>query len=205
MKQRTILFVTLAVSATFPFQALAAKKKSPEIYAATEDGGYSVLEDARTGENSSSAVEIPSQSSDDQPAPRVKVTKDRVKARTALRQQKELPAKARAKNASLETPVSTAQLSAGTPGADPKINFDQVPAGQAESVAQRLKYVEIIIRKYGRAYDYRTMTLRDLQAVLGQLDAASQPSTNSKPVILPPVLRDSIPVETLPTAAPDNS
>ena len=50
--------------------------------------------------------------------------------------------------------------------------FDTVPADQAESISRRLALVEVLIRKYGRAYDYRSHTLHELQSILEQLDNA---------------------------------
>ncbi|MBY0471018.1 hypothetical protein K2X30_07590 [bacterium] len=48
--------------------------------------------------------------------------------------------------------------------------FDQVPEVQAEAIASRLKIVEQMILKHGRAYDYRTHTVAELQKILARLD-----------------------------------
>lgn len=58
--------------------------------------------------------------------------------------------------------------------AAPKPLFEQVPAEHVESIAGRIKLVEQILRDYGRAYDYRVMTTRQLQAVLDRLDEQSK-------------------------------
>lgn len=52
-----------------------------------------------------------------------------------------------------------------------KLNeFDSVPQSQIESVAARLKIIEQILRKHKRAYDYRSNTSAELQAVQIYLD-----------------------------------
>lgn len=48
--------------------------------------------------------------------------------------------------------------------------YDAVPTTQAEPLIRRLRLVETIIAKYGRAYDYKTLTVTELQTILGQLD-----------------------------------
>lgn len=44
--------------------------------------------------------------------------------------------------------------------------FEPVPAEQIEAISKRLKLVDLILRKYGHAYDYRMHTLRELETVL---------------------------------------
>jgi len=94
-------------------------------------------------------------------------------------------------------------------------SFDPVPPAQAESIAQRLKLVEILIRKYGRAYDYRMHTLRDLESILMQLDAAVPfaPDANrntmspapTAPGTVPPALQNDDGLEDSDSAARSNS
>ena len=48
--------------------------------------------------------------------------------------------------------------------------YDQVPASQVEPLVRRLQIVESLVTKYGRAYDYRALTVTQLEALLGQLD-----------------------------------
>lgn len=48
--------------------------------------------------------------------------------------------------------------------------FDAVPNSQAEPLIRRLRLVETLIAKYGRAYDYKTLTVTELQTILGRLD-----------------------------------
>ncbi|MGZ3689387.1 MAG: hypothetical protein ACXWP5_02850 [Bdellovibrionota bacterium] len=60
----------------------------------------------------------------------------------------------------------------------PLPKFDPVPTAQVAPIASRLKIVDAILRKYGRAYDYRTHTFRELQEILEHLDmAAAAPPT----------------------------
>jgi hypothetical protein len=54
-------------------------------------------------------------------------------------------------------------------------SFDSVPSPQIGPVTQRLKVVEEILTRFGRAYDYRSHTLRELQAILKQLDEVTRP------------------------------
>lgn len=49
--------------------------------------------------------------------------------------------------------------------------FDPVPEQSTDSIAKRLRVVGTLIRKYGRAYDYRTHTLGELLQILTQLDS----------------------------------
>lgn len=53
----------------------------------------------------------------------------------------------------------------------PKGDFDPVPSEHAASIAGRLKLVEVLITRYGRAYDYRIHTQRELEAILNELEA----------------------------------
>ena len=58
--------------------------------------------------------------------------------------------------------------------------YDSVPGAQAEPLLRRLRLVEELIAKYGRAYDYRTLTVTQLQAILGELDAQASQSSELK-------------------------
>lgn len=51
-----------------------------------------------------------------------------------------------------------------------RFSFDPVPANHAPQIAERLKLVELLILRYGRAYDYRQMTLPELKAVFTKLE-----------------------------------
>lgn len=62
---------------------------------------------------------------------------------------------------------------APAPAATPSSKFDTVPGSQTEPLLRRLKLVEALILKYGRAYDYRSLTVTELQSILGKLDVQS--------------------------------
>ena len=73
--------------------------------------------------------------------------------------------------------LSTSQKNSTRPSPAPasvnekKEGFELVPANQAEPIIHRLKIVEELIRKHGRAYDYRMHTIKELQSILSQLDS----------------------------------
>jgi hypothetical protein len=52
--------------------------------------------------------------------------------------------------------------------------YDPVPAAEVSSIRQRVHLVDLLLRKYGRAYDYRTHPVRELKAVLADLDAQAK-------------------------------
>jgi hypothetical protein len=53
--------------------------------------------------------------------------------------------------------------------------FDPVPAAQREPISRRLKLIEKLIVEHGRAYDYRAVTLAELNAILAQLNSPGAP------------------------------
>ena len=57
--------------------------------------------------------------------------------------------------------------------------FDQVPEQRISDVAQRLKYTNEILKRFGRAYDYRLMTLAEFQKTLNELDQAQEKTKSS--------------------------
>jgi len=73
-------------------------------------------------------------------------------------------------------PVRAAKPKVPAPAAQPKVvssAFDSVPASQSEAILQRLKIVENLVRNYGRAYDYRTHTLKELQLIQSTLESTA--------------------------------
>ena len=54
-----------------------------------------------------------------------------------------------------------------------RFGFDPVPEAHAESVARRLTIVGELIRRHGRAYDYRGLTTQELEELRDELDRAS--------------------------------
>ncbi len=69
-------------------------------------------------------------------------------------------------------PVGPAALGMGAlPGARASSkNYDYVSPAHRDSVADRLVYVEELLVKHGRAYDYRSHTTRELKGILEQLN-----------------------------------
>jgi hypothetical protein len=47
--------------------------------------------------------------------------------------------------------------------------FDAVPADQINPLLRRMKIVQELVQKYGRAYDYRVHTVAELEGILAQL------------------------------------
>jgi len=52
--------------------------------------------------------------------------------------------------------------------------FDAVPDQHITEIAQRLKYANEILKRFGRAYDYRATTLREFKHVLAELEDAEE-------------------------------
>jgi hypothetical protein len=69
--------------------------------------------------------------------------------------------------------------------------FDSVPASQSDAILQRLKIVENLVRKHSRAYDYRTLTLKELQQIESSLNSSkvraelAAPAVAAPPVVAP--------------------
>jgi hypothetical protein len=53
--------------------------------------------------------------------------------------------------------------------------YDSVPTDQVKPIARRLQVVSEILSRFGRAYDYRSHTLRELEAILHGLEEATRP------------------------------
>jgi uncharacterized protein YkwD len=68
-----------------------------------------------------------------------------------------------------------------------KGKFDHVPSDQVDSIARRLKLVEVLLRKYGRAYDYRIHTLSELETILANLEPSPNETGSAETELpLPP-------------------
>ena len=63
-----------------------------------------------------------------------------------------------------------AQVAAKVAAAAPD-RFDSVPADQRGLIARRMEIAEKLIREYGRAYDYRVVTLAELEKIQSELEA----------------------------------
>ena len=53
-------------------------------------------------------------------------------------------------------------------------SYEPVPAAQREPITRRLKLIERLIREHGRAYDFRTITIAELTAILNHLEHPSK-------------------------------
>lgn len=53
-----------------------------------------------------------------------------------------------------------------------EIRFDAVPGPQKDAIRRRLQIVDLLVARYGRAYDYRTHTVRELEQIRANLDAS---------------------------------
>lgn len=94
------------------------------------------------------------------------------------------------------------------------VSYDKVPTSQSKPFVDRLHLVETLVSKYGRAYDYRSMTVPELEAVLEKLDAEAAPtrivreteSASPTAPLAPPVVTRPI-VETVvtPITEPDQT
>lgn len=76
----------------------------------------------------------------------------------------------------------TVQVDTGNSSSSPA--FDRVPEGQRDFLLQRITLTEKILTRFGRAYDYRALTVSQLQSVLDGLEA--QRKKDGQAVPLPP-------------------
>jgi hypothetical protein len=60
-------------------------------------------------------------------------------------------------------------------------SFEPVPSAQREPITRRLKLIERLIREHGRAYDFRTITIAELTAILHHLEHPSKSRAVSTP------------------------
>jgi hypothetical protein len=92
------------------------------------------------------------------------------------------------------------------PTPDAALAYDLVPSDQVDPLGKRLQLVEILIRKYSRAYDYRAHTVKELNAILAKLDAASAPrgAALAAPVATQQVARAAAPAASLPTPSEED-
>lgn len=67
--------------------------------------------------------------------------------------------------------------------------YDAVPADQINPLLRRMKIVQELVQKYGRAYDYRVHTVAELEGILAQLKQkrgeATERSQTQKAVKVP--------------------
>ncbi|MBI2604473.1 MAG: hypothetical protein HYW49_00175 [Deltaproteobacteria bacterium] len=51
--------------------------------------------------------------------------------------------------------------------------FDVVPRERVEELSERVKYSYEILKRFGRAYDYKTVTLKEFKSILKELEAST--------------------------------
>jgi hypothetical protein len=73
-----------------------------------------------------------------------------------------------------DVPADTAMDTSSPGKAASATSFDIIPASQTEPFIRRLKLAEALLTRHGRAYDYRAMTVPELQRILDKLDSDSQ-------------------------------
>jgi hypothetical protein len=157
-----IAAVTLSALLLGPSPAWAAKKKRASSTQSSAGAleTYSA-EDPDPMETSASAISIPAGEA----------------AGVAPASDRERPGAPSAGSVrSQSTPLAPASASRWQTAA-----FDRVPLTQADGIARRLRLVEDIMRRHGRAYDYRSLTVHDLEMILAELDAQAElQSRNAK-------------------------
>jgi hypothetical protein len=70
------------------------------------------------------------------------------------------------------TPAPPLPIKTAMPPAAPttaKVNYDAVPIEQTDAFLKRLQLVSELIQKFGRAYDYRVHTVKELETILSDL------------------------------------
>lgn len=195
-----VLSLLIAPLAVFPWTASAAshsKKQAKEVYAATDNSemqpGFAMPVDTETGANLAISNGVQTQSVEAAPAPK----------------------KAKARATAAAAPASVIETVPAIPSAKPvaaasarlaTASFDTVPASQSDAILQRLKIVENLVRKYGRAYDYRAHTLKELLLIQSTLESTAAPVAAPQAAVVQPAAPiPTAPVVTAPapvTAAP---
>lgn len=190
------LSLLIAPLALFPWTASAAshsKKQTKEVYAATDGSemqpGFAMPVESETGANLEAA-----------PAPAPVAAPKKAKARATAS-----AASAPVIDTAPAIPTAKAVAPVAVKSAPQSSqSFDAVPASQKDAILERLTIVENLVRKYGRAYDYRTHTLKELQLIQSTLESTSTPAAAAQPAAAPARVRAQAPVVAVPApvAAP---
>jgi hypothetical protein len=146
MKRQIALTVALALTGCLATSAFA---KTNPVYPATEDTPSEEVISSAPGYNGQTpaaptSVQVQNTAPTQMAAPAQVQAKVKVQAKAQTQPQAQAPS-------------------------DP-MRYDSVPNNQAEPLLRRLRLVEELIAKYGRAYDYRELTVPQLQDILSQLD-----------------------------------
>jgi hypothetical protein len=155
------MIASMTASLVAPGMAQAkspSKKKAPEVYAATD------VNEIQAGTAAALPVE-------DDTAPLL--SSQNVQVQEAAPQKKTAAPKQKQKTPRAVASAASAKANKPVAVTAKAVAFDVVPADQSNAILERLKIVEELIRKYGRAYDYRTHTLKELQLIQGTLESTS--------------------------------
>ncbi|MFL5814670.1 MAG: hypothetical protein ACJ763_13940 [Bdellovibrionia bacterium] len=161
----SLVLMPLALPLALPKTASAVSriKRAPakEIYAATD------ASEMQPGVAAGFAAPVESDSSDsaETTLPTAPATLPAASAAPAAKAHKAAKAKA-------AMPAASAPKAAASAAA-PAAAYDAVPSNQSDAILQRLKIVENLVRKYGRAYDYRTHTLKELELIQSTLEGTA--------------------------------
>jgi hypothetical protein len=166
-----ILAAALCLGMSSPVHAAKKKTKSQEVYSATEqelssDEGTAVLPPPPTG-LSSTATKVEKKTASAGLATPIASNKD-----------ESLSERVQALEKEIETLKSKNTASAEPP----KNPFDNVPENQRAGIAKRLELVADLIKRHGRAYDYRQHTLKELRSIISELDDRSFDSRAGQPI-----------------------
>ena len=85
------------------------------------------------------------------------------------------------------TPSPAASAPTASKNHSTEATFDAVPMEQIEPFLKRIRLVEELLEKYGRAYDYRVHTVRDLEVIRAQLEIDAQTRSSNTSHVAPAV------------------
>jgi hypothetical protein len=160
MKAFVVAVGVLAFATPVTFAKTKAKAKKPETYPATEEApSEEVLSSAPGYAGIAAPNSIPEHT-----ATGVALAPSRKTSKKAIR----------------EAAYTAATQSQSRPQPQLQNGFDVVPPSQTEPLIRRLHLAEQLVMRYGRAYDYRSMTVVELQTILNQLDTEAQKQSQAR-------------------------
>ncbi len=152
---------------SLPYNSFASKKAT-ETYAAQEEAA---------SENIANEVSAPEQVAPVKSEPKRVAPKTAAKTAPAPVQETKAEAPAAVAQpevldrvAALEKEVAQLKNSKKTAANA----FDPVPENQRGAILKRMQLAEKLVHSYGRAYDYRVTTVKELEQILASLEAAHQ-------------------------------
>jgi hypothetical protein len=196
LKLMGLAVIPLAMPIAFSTTALAAKRTkaaaAKEVYAATDanemqpgEANFAMPVDSEQGAVLTAPVASTPATKKAPTAPAASA-KSAKSSKTSQAQTAKAPAATAKRAVAAATPAAAPKATPAAAAAPAKAaqsarlavaTYDTVPASQSDALIQRLKIVENLIRKYGRAYDYRTHTLKELELIQSTLESAAAPAT----------------------------